>query len=336
MIVMEITLGGAFSPSPDNHARRSGFEQNTSYASVDKSIVGYGAERVERTPQDGREQDKALQTSAEKREDTFELSSEARQMSRQMFDAAREQDPNAANADRAANALGTGRARAAEDAENEGQDQTKTAEQAGDGKEDSVELSPDAQKMVDALKARDREVRAHEAAHVAAGAGIVQGGAQFSLQRGPDGNMYAIGGEVSIDASPVSNDPEATAAKARQIVAAAMAPADPSPQDRSVAAQARAMEAAANAEIANSAVDTRNNAGTSTQNNARTNANSQTASRTDTQANSRTDARADAQASRQDDAQGLTTAGRQAVSAYSAALLRQTTDPVAQAYQTVA
>ena len=110
--------------------------------------------------------------------------------------------------------------------------------------------------MLESLQARDKLVRAHEAAHVAAGAGIVNGGAQFTLQRGPDGNMYAIGGEVSVDASEVPNDPEATIAKARQIAAAALAPADPSPQDRAAAANARQMEANASAELARSETDT--------------------------------------------------------------------------------
>jgi len=120
-------------------------------------------------------------------------------------------------------------------------------EKAGGG--DSMELSPEAKKMVEELKARDQQVRAHEAAHLAAGAGIAKGGAQFTTQRGPDGNMYAIGGEVPIDAGAVPGDPRATLAKAQQISAAALAPADPSPQDRAVAAQARQMAAQASAEM---------------------------------------------------------------------------------------
>ena len=127
-----------------------------------------------------------------------------------------------------------------------------TPDAAGSGKAgggDSMELSPEAKKMVAELKARDQQVRAHEAAHLAAGAGIAKGGAQFTTQRGPDGNMYAIGGEVPIDAGAVPGDPRATLAKAQQISAAALAPADPSPQDRAVAAQARQMAAQASAEM---------------------------------------------------------------------------------------
>ena len=45
-------------------------------------------------------------------------------------------------------------------------------------------------KIVSELKARDRVVRAHEMAHMAAGAGIVTRGASFSYQTGPDGQRY--------------------------------------------------------------------------------------------------------------------------------------------------
>jgi hypothetical protein len=99
------------------------------------------------------------------------------------------------------------------------------------------------------LKARDAQVRAHEGAHLAAGGGVVKGGASYTYQRGPDGRNYAVGGEVPVDTSPVSGNPSATLAKAQQIRAAAMAPADPSPQDRAVASQAAAMASRASAEL---------------------------------------------------------------------------------------
>ena len=99
------------------------------------------------------------------------------------------------------------------------------------------------------LRAQDRKVRAHEQAHQAAASGLVKGGANFTFERGPDGKQYAVGGEISIDTSQIPGDPEATIRKARQIRAAALAPADPSPQDRAVAAQATAMEAQAKQEL---------------------------------------------------------------------------------------
>jgi hypothetical protein len=103
-------------------------------------------------------------------------------------------------------------------------------------------------KQVQELKARDREVRAHEAAHLAA-AGSLATGVSFTYQRGPDGVQYAVGGEVGIDTSPVAGDPEATLAKAQRIRAAALAPAEPSAQDLRVAAQAAQLAVQARAEI---------------------------------------------------------------------------------------
>jgi len=51
-------------------------------------------------------------------------------------------------------------------------------------------------RRVEQLKQRDREVRAHEMAHVAAGAGVVTSGASYSYETGPDGRRYAVGGEA--------------------------------------------------------------------------------------------------------------------------------------------
>lgn len=103
--------------------------------------------------------------------------------------------------------------------------------------------------QVQQLAARDREVRQHEQAHLAASGGLAKGGASYSMQKGPDGKVYAVGGEVSIDTS-AGKSPEETIRKARIIQAAALAPADPSGQDRAVAAAAQAMELQAQAEIA--------------------------------------------------------------------------------------
>ncbi|TAN51153.1 MAG: hypothetical protein EPN21_07400 [Methylococcaceae bacterium] len=112
------------------------------------------------------------------------------------------------------------------------------------------ELSGDDQEKLRQLKARDTEVRAHEAAHLAAAGGIARSGANFSYQRGPDGVFYAVGGEVSIDTSAIPGDPQATIDKARQIRSAALAPASPSSQDFSVAAAAAQMMIQAQAELA--------------------------------------------------------------------------------------
>ena len=111
------------------------------------------------------------------------------------------------------------------------------------------ELTDEEQEVVDELKATDREVRAHEQAHLAAAGPYAKGGPTYTYEEGPDGQQYAVGGEVAIDTAPVSGDPEATVQKARIIRAAALAPAEPSAQDRAVAAAATKMEAQALQEL---------------------------------------------------------------------------------------
>lgn len=113
----------------------------------------------------------------------------------------------------------------------------------------SATLTPEEQRKVTELQQRDREVRAHELAHVAAGAGLITRGANFSYETGPDGQRYAVGGEVGIDTSP-GRTPEETLQRAEQVRAAALAPADPSPQDLSVAAAAARMALEARLELA--------------------------------------------------------------------------------------
>lgn len=114
-------------------------------------------------------------------------------------------------------------------------------------------LTEGERKAVEELKARDREVRAHEQAHAAVG-GQYAGAPTYTYQTGPDGQSYAIGGEVRIDVSPIPGDPGATAEKMRVVERAALAPAEPSPQDLKVAQTARAQaleaEAAARTEAA--------------------------------------------------------------------------------------
>jgi len=99
------------------------------------------------------------------------------------------------------------------------------------------------------LQQRDSEVRSHEAAHMAAGGSVISGSASFTYQKGPDGRLYAVGGEVPISSSG-GNTPEETIAIARQIQAGALAPANPSPQDLKVASSAAMMEAQAKQDLA--------------------------------------------------------------------------------------
>ncbi len=120
----------------------------------------------------------------------------------------------------------------------------------GGGKSSADGLTDDQKREVQKLQETDRQVRTHEQAHLAAGAGLAKGGATFDYETGPDGKKYAVGGEVQIDTS-AERDPSATLRKAEQIKRAALAPADPSAQDRGVAASADAMAAKARQELAN-------------------------------------------------------------------------------------
>ena len=129
----------------------------------------------------------------------------------------------------------------------------KTDDQAGSAnaprKRNGEALSEDEQREVEELKATDRKVRQHEQAHVAAGGDLVTSGPSYGYVVGPDGQRYAVSGEVGIDTSP-GRTPEETLRRAARIRAAALAPADPSPQDRNVAAQAVQMQMQAAQEIA--------------------------------------------------------------------------------------
>lgn len=98
------------------------------------------------------------------------------------------------------------------------------------------------------LKNIDRQVKAHELAHSSVG-GKYASGASFTYQKGSDGVLYAVAGEVSIDTSEIANDPQATLQKAQIIQRAALAPADPSGQDRLVASAAGALAQKARSEI---------------------------------------------------------------------------------------
>ncbi|MYM90333.1 catalase [Rugamonas sp. FT82W] len=125
---------------------------------------------------------------------------------------------------------------------------------ASSGSSSTTNLTPEALALVSQLKARDTEVRQHEQAHLATAGGLATSGASYTYQRGPNGVDYAIGGEVHIDTSP-GRTPQETIERARTIEAAALAPADPSGADRSVAAQAQQMEQQARTELATQQVE---------------------------------------------------------------------------------
>lgn len=107
-------------------------------------------------------------------------------------------------------------------------------------KSNPANLNEDEKRIVKELTARDNEVKAHEAAHQAASGGMA-GAASYTYEQGPDGKMYAVGGEVPISMQAGAT-PQEMIANARKVAAAALAPGDPSSQDYSVASSARVME----------------------------------------------------------------------------------------------
>lgn len=140
--------------------------------------------------------------------------------------------------------------------------QPQVPERAGTAEADKTVKAPEAQPQADTesaekrqkdaqvqeLKQIEREVIAHEAAHMAA-AGALGGGVSYTYTAGPDGKRYITGGEVPIQIQPGST-PDETLRNMQQVQRAALAPADPSGQDRQVAARAAAMAAQARSEIA--------------------------------------------------------------------------------------
>ncbi|MDY5466203.1 MAG: putative metalloprotease CJM1_0395 family protein [Campylobacter sp.] len=80
------------------------------------------------------------------------------------------------------------------------------------GQKNIGELSREEQRIVSELQAADTNVRAHEAAHMAAGGGLTSP-ASYTYERGPDNKMYAVAGEVGISTSQ-GNTPQESLNKA--------------------------------------------------------------------------------------------------------------------------
>ena len=113
---------------------------------------------------------------------------------------------------------------------------------------DGQELTEEEQAEVEDMKARDSEVRTHENAHKSAG-GQYAASPSYTYETGPDGKRYITDGEVSIDVGK-EDDPHDTSEKMQVGKRAAMAPAQPSAQDRQVYAEASQKEAEARQELA--------------------------------------------------------------------------------------
>jgi hypothetical protein len=106
---------------------------------------------------------------------------------------------------------------------------------------DKLELTDEQKRELNSLRSSDQTVRNHERAHLQAAGRLASSGASYSYERGPDNRLYATSGEVNIDVSE-GKTPDETIAKMRIVKRAALAPVDPSPQDKRVAARAAAIE----------------------------------------------------------------------------------------------
>lgn len=128
------------------------------------------------------------------------------------------------------------------------------AEQSGKQPKPGEKIAPDGKSLEDPqiqaqiarLKQIEEKVKAHEAAHKAVG-GNLASSASYSYTQGPDGRSYITGGEVQIDMSD-GKTPQETISRMQQVIRAALAPADPSGQDRAVASAAASRMAQAQQE----------------------------------------------------------------------------------------
>lgn len=111
----------------------------------------------------------------------------------------------------------------------------------------AASLTKEERQQVQELASRDREVRDHEEAHKRMGAQYT-GSISYDYTTGPDGKRYAVSGEVPIDATP-EEDPRETIDKMTIVIAAALAPTEPSAQDRAIARQAEAYRLIAQADL---------------------------------------------------------------------------------------
>lgn len=97
--------------------------------------------------------------------------------------------------------------------------------------------------------ARNWEVRAHEASHMAVLGGAAASGVMLTTRRGPGGESIAVGGKIAVDLKFEQGNPAASLRKAQAVLAAAYAPGTPSAADLRTAAQARMLASAARYEM---------------------------------------------------------------------------------------
>ena len=154
----------------------------------------------------------------------------------------------------------------APDAQPAAEQDTNTPQRQGDEAEaapqsSAEDVGPDGlteeeRRIVAELQRVDAEIRRHEQAHAAVG-GPYAGAPAYQTVRGPDGRLYAVGGEVQIDVSDIPGNPEATIRKLQVVRRAALAPTTPSAADRRVASIAQQGIAEARQELRDQRIEER-------------------------------------------------------------------------------
>lgn len=100
---------------------------------------------------------------------------------------------------------------------------------------DGYGLTAREEKLINDLERIDKNVHEHEMQHYLAAQPYARTPEYFDVI-GPDGRHYAVSGITAFDASPIAGDTGATIRKLDTLVRAALAPRDPSEEDRRVAA----------------------------------------------------------------------------------------------------
>lgn len=88
----------------------------------------------------------------------------------------------------------------------------------------------DYERVLDKFEASDANIRSHEQSHASS---IHASTPQYNYQQGPDGKLYAVGGNVRMDTS-IPKDPAQAAAKMDNLSQAAGAPHDLSAADAQI------------------------------------------------------------------------------------------------------
>ena len=90
------------------------------------------------------------------------------------------------------------------------------------------------ERVLEKFKQADAEIKSHEQIH--ASIGQTTSPISYNYQEGPDGKLYAVGGNVRLDTS-IPNDPKAAAFKLDMLQKAASGPLDSSGADNTIATQ---------------------------------------------------------------------------------------------------